>query len=160
MSDIENEWAKALEEPPGDAPSASETEDQEVDWGAALEEQQKVEALQKDSGKTPDHFAPPAGSEQPSVHPESTPKSLGIEMILHIPIELSVVLGETRMLVNDLVQLGQGSIIELNKVASRAMDLMVNNRLLGKGEVVVFNEHFGVRLTEVISPLDRIKNLG
>jgi flagellar motor switch protein FliN/FliY len=159
MTDIENEWAKVSEKPLPKNSSTQETNDLDVDWAAALDEQHKTEAEQKDSPHATGRHDPPPDIEKSSAHLDQSPKTLGIEMILHIPVELSVILGETKLLVNDLVQLGQGSIVELNKLATRAMDLMVNDRLLGTGEVVVINEHFGVRLTEIIPPQDRIKNL-
>jgi len=79
--------------------------------------------------------------------------------ILDIPLELSVELGKTKMLVNDLLQLGQGSIIELNKLAGEPLEVYINKKLIARGEVVVVNEKFGVRLTDVITPIDRVKSL-
>ena len=82
-----------------------------------------------------------------------------LDFILDIPLELSVELGKTRMLVNDLLQLGQGSIIELNKLAGEPLEVYINKKLIARGEVVVVNEKFGVRLTDVITPIDRVKSL-
>ncbi|MBA3008851.1 MAG: flagellar motor switch protein FliN [Proteobacteria bacterium] len=82
-----------------------------------------------------------------------------LDFILDIPLELSVELGKTRMLVNDLLQLGQGSIIELNKLAGEPLEVYINRKLIARGEVVVVNEKFGVRLTDVITPIDRVKSL-
>lgn len=84
---------------------------------------------------------------------------LDLDFILDIPLELSVELGKTKMLVNDLLQLGQGSIIELNKLAGEPLEVFINHKLVAKGEVVVVNEKFGVRLTDVITPIDRVKSL-
>jgi len=83
----------------------------------------------------------------------------GMERILDIPVTLSVELGRTRMVINELLQLGQGSVVELDKVAGEPMEILVNNRLVARGEVVVVNEKYGVRLTDIISHLDRIKEL-
>jgi flagellar motor switch protein FliN/FliY len=83
----------------------------------------------------------------------------GMERILDIPVTLSVELGRTRMVINELLQLGQGSVVELDKVAGEPMEILVNNRLVARGEVVVVNEKYGVRLTDIISHLDRIKDL-
>jgi len=80
--------------------------------------------------------------------------------ILDIPLEISAELGRARMLVNDLLQLGQGSIVELTKAAGEPMEIFVNGRLFARGEAVVVNEKFGVRLTDVISPAERVKTLG
>jgi flagellar motor switch protein FliN len=82
-----------------------------------------------------------------------------LDFILDIPLEVSVELGRTKMLINDLLQLGQGSVIELNKLAGEPLEILVNRKLVARGEVVVVNEKFGVRLTDVISPMERIKQL-
>ncbi len=84
---------------------------------------------------------------------------MNLDFILDIPLELSVELGKTKMLVNDLLQLGQGSIIELNKLAGESLEVYINQKLIARGEVVVVNEKFGVRLTDVITPIDRVKSL-
>jgi flagellar motor switch protein FliN/FliY len=82
-----------------------------------------------------------------------------LDFILDIPLELSVELGKTKMLVNDLLQLGQGSIVELNKLAGEPLEVYINRKLIARGEVVVVNEKFGVRLTDIITPIDRVKSL-
>jgi flagellar motor switch protein FliN/FliY len=74
-----------------------------------------------------------------------------LKMILDIPLKVSVELGRTKMLVNDLLQLGQGSVIELDKIAGEPMEILINDKLVAMGEVVVVNEKFGVRLTDVVS---------
>ncbi len=83
-----------------------------------------------------------------------------LDFILDIPLELSVELGKARMLVNDLLQLGQGSVVELNKLAGEPLEIFINRKLVARGEVVVVNDKFGVRLTDIISPLERVRNLG
>ena len=83
-----------------------------------------------------------------------------LDFILDIPLELSVELGKTRMLVNDLLQLGQGSVVELNKLAGEPLEVYINRKLVARGEVVVVNEKFGVRLTDIVSPMERVKSLG
>ena len=83
-----------------------------------------------------------------------------LDMIMDIPVVLSVELGRTKMLINDILQLGQGSVIELEKVVGEPMEILINEKLMARGEVVVVNEKFGIRLTDIISPLDRIKQLG
>ena len=72
-------------------------------------------------------------------------------MILDVPLKVSVELGRTKMLINDLLQLGQGSVIELDKIAGEPMEILINDKLVAMGEVVVVNEKFGVRLTDVVS---------
>jgi len=83
-----------------------------------------------------------------------------LDFILDIPLELSVELGKTKILINDLLQLGQGSVIELNKLAAEPLEIYINRKLVAKGEVVVVNEKFGVRLTDIISPKERVRSLG
>lgn len=83
-----------------------------------------------------------------------------IDFILDIPLEVTVELGRTAMLINDLLQLGQGSVIELNKLAGEPLEILVNRKLIARGEVVVVNEKFGVRLTDIVSPIERVKSLG
>jgi flagellar motor switch protein FliN/FliY len=82
-----------------------------------------------------------------------------LEFLLDIPLMVSVELGRTRMLINDLLQLGQGSVVELEKLAGEPMEIFVNNRLIARGEVVVVNEKFGVRLTDIVSPSERVRQL-
>jgi len=83
-----------------------------------------------------------------------------LDFILDIPLEVTVELGRTKMLINDLLQLGQGSVIELTKLAGEPMEILVNNKLVARGEVVVVNEKFGIRLTDIISPMERVQTLG
>jgi len=82
-----------------------------------------------------------------------------IDFLLDVPVEISVELGRTRMVINELLQLGQGSVIELGKLAGESLDIRINNKLIARGEVVVINEKFGVRLTDIISPIERIEKL-
>ncbi len=84
---------------------------------------------------------------------------MDLDFILDIPLTLTVELGRCRMLINELLQLGQGSVVELQKIAGEPMDVYVNQRLIARGEVVVVNEKFGVRLTDIISPAERILKL-
>lgn len=74
-----------------------------------------------------------------------------LKMILDVPLKVTVELGRTKMMVNDLLQLGQGSVIELDKIAGEPMEILINDKLVAMGEVVVVNEKFGVRLTDVVS---------
>ena len=85
---------------------------------------------------------------------------LDLDFILDIPLTLSAEFGHSRLLISELLQLGQGSVIELMKVAGEPMDIYVNQRLIARGEVVVVNEKFGVRLTDIISPAERVNKLG
>lgn len=90
----------------------------------------------------------------------SSMKDRGIDLLLDIPLEVAVEVGRSRILVRDLLQLQEGSMIELDKLAGEPLDLYVNSRLIARGEAVVVNEKFGLRLTDVVSPSERIENLG
>ena len=85
--------------------------------------------------------------------------SVNMEFVLDIPLEVTVELGRTKMLINDLLKLGQGSVIELTKLAGESLDILANQKAIARGEVVVVNEKYGIRLTEVISPMERIEGL-
>jgi flagellar motor switch protein FliN/FliY len=82
-----------------------------------------------------------------------------LNFILDIPLEVTIELGRTKMQVNELLKLGQGSVIELSKLAGESLEILANQRLIARGEVVVVNEKYGVRLTEIISPVERIERL-
>jgi flagellar motor switch protein FliN/FliY len=82
-----------------------------------------------------------------------------LDLILDIPLRVTVELGRTKMVVSELLNLGQGSVIELNKLAGEPLEVLVNDKLVARGEAVVVNEKFGVRLTDIISPTERVAQL-
>ncbi len=82
-----------------------------------------------------------------------------LDLILDIPLTVTVELGRSKMLINDLLQLGQGSVIELTKLVGEPLEVLVNNKLVARGEVVVVNDKFGVRLTDIVSPMERVQSL-
>jgi len=84
----------------------------------------------------------------------------GLDFILDIPLEVVVELGRTKIVINDLLQMTKGSIVELTKLAGEPMDIFVNGKLFARGEVVVVNEKFGVRLTDIINPVENIADIG
>jgi flagellar motor switch protein FliN/FliY len=129
------------------------------DWAAALAEQQAV---------TPDPVASVpdmAGVKPGGVFQELKPDALAgvapnrIEMILDIPVQLTVELGRTKIAIRNLLQLAQGSVVELDALAGEPMDVLVNGCLIAQGEVVVVNDKFGIRLTDVITPEERLRGL-
>lgn len=153
--------------------------DNDLDWGDAFAEAaaggddaaakamnegalEEVEGSAKPSEppSAPAPEAPAAQFNDLSHEQGVTGNSANLDFILEIPLEISVELGRSRMQIKDLLQLGQGSVVELNKMAGEPADIYVNQKLLAKGEVVVMNEKFGVKLTEIISPADRVKSLG
>lgn len=146
--------------------------DQSLDdqWGEAFKEQQASEPADTDAGAQTHGAAQavaapqaPKQSAQPAPFGQLKPGGAqgggNLEMILDIPVTLSVEIGRTKIVVNDLLQLGEGSVVELEKFAGEPMEVFVNNRLIARGEAVVVNEKFGVRLTDIVSPLERINKL-
>jgi flagellar motor switch protein FliN/FliY len=129
------------------------------------------EGLAQDWGDPGPAIAPPggegglSGGGSHSFGPPSAPPSSDgtaarpLDFILDIPLEISVELGRTRMVINDLLQLGQGSVVELSKLAGEPLEIFVNGKLVARGEVVVVNEKFGVRVTDIVSPMERVKSL-
>ena len=85
--------------------------------------------------------------------------SVNMEFLLDISLEVTVELGRTKMLISDMLKLGQGSVVELSKLAGESLDILANQKPIARGEVVVVNDKYGVRLTEVISPMERIERL-
>jgi flagellar motor switch protein FliN len=124
------------------------------DWAKALEEGQEIE-----DGKILDKPARKATFNELE-EGRSSGQAKELDFILDIPLEITVEMGRTKMLINDLLQIGQGSVIELNRLAGEPLDILVNNRLIARGEVVVVSEKFGIRITDIISPLERVKRLG
>ncbi len=128
------------------------------------------EASQKDSGQSGQddsaqepEAAPGAGDKEFAFNnlegKEAIQAERDLDFILDIPLEITVELGRTKMLINDLLKLGQGSIIELSKAAGETLEILANNRLIAKGDVVVVNDKYGIRLTEVISTVKRLEQL-
>lgn len=111
-----------------------------------------VEAEATDAGTVADKAA-----DKMAGIPDTSHRNL--TLIMDIPLRVAVELGRTKMVVNDLLNLGQGSVIELNKLAGEPMEVLVNDKLVARGEAVVVNEKFGVRLTDIISPSERVEQL-
>jgi flagellar motor switch protein FliN/FliY len=114
--------------------------------------------------KTPTPAATPASTAAPASFPPldgggAVPAPKNIEFILDIPMQVTVQVGSAKMVIRELLQLGQGSVIELEKLAGEPMEVLVNNKLVARGEVVVVNEKFGIRLTDVISAAERVQQL-
>lgn len=106
-----------------------------------------------------------ASSPQPAAFPPVQNAQTGeapknIDFLLDIPMNVAVYVGSAKMAIRDLLQLAQGSVIELDKLAGEPMEVMVNNKLVARGEVVVVNEKFGIRLTDVVSAAERVQQLG
>ncbi len=101
-----------------------------------------------------------AAAEEESEGEQAPADNRSLDLILDIPLTVTVELGRTKMLINDLLQLGQGSVVELTKLVGEPLEVLVNQKLVARGEVVVVNEKFGVRLTDIVSPMERVQSLG
>ena len=125
------------------------------EWAAAMEEQGAAEG---EGGNKDDGFQQ---VEAKKLNESASPGDgdVKLDVILDIPVTIAMEIGRTQLSIRNLLQLNQGSIVELDRLAGEPMDVLVNGTLVAHGEVVVVNEKFGIRLTDVISPADRIKNL-
>ncbi|MBK7003482.1 MAG: flagellar motor switch protein FliN [Rhodoferax sp.] len=127
------------------------------DWAEALLEQKSTEAASQDrsggvlAGDTHKPFSSMANSGEAPVN--------DINMVLDIPVQLSVELGRTKVPIKHILQLGQGSVVELDALAGEPMDVLVNGYLIAQGEVVVVNDKFGIRLTDVVTPSERLRRI-
>lgn len=140
-----------------DAVSAADEGSAEDDWAAAMAEQAIAEE---------------ASASQPAAQPANIFPSFGntggapgsmmneLDMILDIPVQLTVELGRTKITIKNLLQLAHGSVVELEALAGEPMDVLVNGTLIAQGEVVVVNDKFGIRLTDIITPTERMRKLG
>lgn len=130
------------------------------EWAAALEQQETEEEAPAVATAPLDDLmaqAEAAPSGAPAVAGSDNPN---LDVILDIPVRLTMEVGSTNINIRNLLQLNQGSVIELDRLAGEPLDVLVNGTLIAHGEVVVVNEKFGIRLTDVISPNERIRKLG
>ena len=122
--------------------------DEEDPWAEALEEQAEAEAS-----------ATPAAAFNEVVDDAVAGSDINLDVVLDIPVNISMEIGRTKISIRNLLQLNQGSVVELDRLAGEPMDVLVNGTLIARGEVVVVNEKFGIRLTDIISPAERVKKL-
>lgn len=154
-----DDWAAAMAEQAASTQDGSAEKETEVDdWAAAMAEQTASTNTVKNNNTTP-------GAQTASVFEEFSKDSVmhstrhDIDMILDIPVQLTVELGRTKIAIKNLLQLAQGSVVELDGMAGEPMDVLVNGCLIAQGEVVVVNDKFGIRLTDIITPSERIRKL-
>jgi flagellar motor switch protein FliN/FliY len=156
-----DDWAAALSEQAGQSrqPTQADGLQQEVDdWASALAEQTATASAPAQSSPT----APPAATTPHLFQPlmdSAVEGNSDIDMIMDIPVQLSVELGRTKLTIKNILQLGQGSVVELDGLAGEPMDIFVNGYLIAQGEVVVVDEKYGIRLTDIITPSDRLSRL-
>lgn len=141
----EDDWAAAM----GEQAAVEGGTSAEDDWAAAMGEQAAVEKAAVPTAKVFEQFS---GSEAPNANH-------GLELILDIPVSLTVELGRTKISIRNLLQLAHGSVVELDGLAGEPMDVLVNGTLIAQGEVVVVNDKFGIRLTDIITPQERMRKL-
>ncbi len=140
---------------PGDPAGAGEGEGS--DWAEALQDVGAGKGAPADeaggvlTGDRPRPFSAGADAGDPPIH--------DIKMVLDIPVQLSVELGRTKVSIKHILQLGQGSVVELDALAGEPMDVLVNGYLIAQGEVVVVNDKFGIRLTDVVTPSERLRRI-
>ncbi len=137
QSDVMDEWAEAMAEAgaAGDEAAAEASAESGEDVAQA-----ELETLEDTGGH---------GDEE-----------INLDVILDVPVTVSMEIGHTRMNIRNLLQLNQGSVVELDRLAGEPLDVLVNGTLIAHGEVVVVNEKFGIRLTDIISPSERVRKLG
>ncbi len=140
-----DDWASAMaEQEPAEGGG-------EADWGAALAEQAEQPVQSAQPAQMPSFDTSGDASIQPAAN--------NLDMILDIPVSLTVELGRTKIAIRNLLQLAQGSVVELDGLAGEPMSVLVNGTLVAQGEVVVVNDKFGIRLTDIITPSERIRKL-
>ena len=167
----EDDWAAAMQEQ--EQPATGTADDDginEDDWAAAMQEQAATEsALDQEAERVAADLAAAANSPY-QAKPASQlfeelgdgnkPRSLNdYDMILDIPVQITVELGRTKITIRNLLQLAHGSVVELDGLAGEPMDVLVNGTLIAQGEVVVVNDRFGIRLTDIITPAERMRKL-
>jgi len=151
-TDASDDWAAAMEEQAtAEAESAAGDSSAEADWGEALAEQAQAEAAADAEPAPMKNLQPEEGG--------STLEDVSLDVILDIPVNISMQVGSTKISIRNLLKLNQGSVVELDRLAGEPLDVMVNGTLIAHGEVVVVNEKYGIRLTDVISAQERIKKL-
>lgn len=168
------EWAASLGEDDDDSPPAaaapaaadgggmSEEEALAAEWAAALaaDEQDSVKKEKEQHALSAQAKVVEFKDMTDEAKAPRQDSRRELDFILDIPLDVSAELGRTRLLINELLQLGQGSVVELNKLAGEPLEVYVNGKMVARGEAVVINEKFGIRLTDIISPIERVKQLG
>lgn len=151
----EADWGDAMaEQAAGEGDGEAAAAEGEADWGDAMAEQEAGDGTMQASAAEAQVFSELSGKENVSPDTEND-----IDFILDIPVQLTVELGRTKIAIKNLLQLAQGSVVELDGMAGEPMDVLVNGCLIAQGEVVVVNDKFGIRLTDIITPAERIRKI-
>lgn len=134
--------------------------DEELTWEDAASDLAKQRAMiRQEVQKEPSKPKRSASSVSTANYESNDARQNSLDFILDLPLQLTVELGHTKMLIKDLLRLNQGAIIELTRPIDEPLEIMVNNKLVGRGEVVVVNDKFGVKLTDIMSPAERVEQL-
>lgn len=159
----DDDWADAMSQQEETTSSADAASEEDDPWAAAMAEQEAAEESEEVSAP-PEAEAPTAKSASDDVFRPLSPDSGSsqareLEMIMDIPVKLTVELGRTKLTIKQLLELAQGSVIELEGLAGEPMDILINGYLIAQGEVVVIEDKYGIRITEIITPSERIHKL-
>lgn len=160
----EDDWADAMSEQEETSSSADAASEEEDPWAAAMAEQEAAEASEDATAVPEEAEAPVAKVASDDIFRPLSPDSGAsqareLEMIMDIPVKLTVELGRTKLTIKQLLELAQGSVIELDGLAGEPMDILINGYLIAQGEVVVIEDKYGIRITEIITPSERIHKL-
>ncbi|MBZ9556984.1 MULTISPECIES: flagellar motor switch protein FliN [Modicisalibacter] len=159
-SSTDDDWAKAMAEQASEESAADDDP-----WAAAFAEQEEAEHQADESAQEPEESPHAQAAGESVFKPLDAPtvaRNAGmrdLEMIMDIPVKLTVELGRTRITIKQLLELAQGSVIELDGLAGEPMDILINGYLIAQGEVVVVDDKYGIRITEIITPSERVQKL-
>lgn len=157
----DDDWADAMSQQEDTSSTAASEEDDP--WAAAMAEQEAAEETEEEPS-APEPKAPAAKAASDDIFRPLSPDSGSsqareLEMVMDIPVKLTVELGRTKLTIKQLLELAQGSVIELEGLAGEPMDILINGYLIAQGEVVVIEDKYGIRITEIITPSERIHKL-
>ncbi|HEB77385.1 MAG TPA: flagellar motor switch protein FliN [Methylothermaceae bacterium] len=159
MSENEDLESQPEQEPEDQTETGSEEEALDDAWEEALAEQAQSGNADGEEDITPATYDSLEQEENVGQVLQQQEDNVNLDVILDIPVTLSMEIGRTRISIRNLLQLNQGSVVELDRLAGEPMDVLVNGTLIAHGEVVVVNDKFGIRFTDVISPAERVRRL-
>ena len=148
---MDDDLAAMMDDDAGSDAASSGSEDMSMDDDLA--------AMMDDAGSGGAQSAAGGGAVKAAQRSLNPTQSVNLDFLLDIKLDVTFVVGLSKMLISDLLSLGQGSVIELHRLVGDELDLMVNGKLIAKGEVIVVNEKFGCKITEIVSPEDRVKHI-
>ncbi|MDY0331354.1 MAG: flagellar motor switch protein FliN [Thiomonas sp.] len=142
-----------------DTPTHTAAADDLADWGEAMAEQGLAAAPAAAAAPEPKAKVQPAPFAELHADQDRAAHNEQLDLVMDIPVTLSVELGRTKIQIRELLQLAQGSVVDLDRLAGEPMDVLVNGFLIARGEVVLVNDKFGIRLTDIVSPTERARRL-